>query len=105
MPVKNAGLYLDECLNSIINQTYKEWELIAINDHSEDNSFDILRKFAARHKNISELDILNTNGQLIRTKTINAQSTQINISNLSKGIYFMKIHFDFGVITKKIILD
>lgn len=56
-------------------------------------------------QNISELDILNTNGQLIRTKTINAMSTHVNISNLSKGIYFVKIHFDFGVITKKIVLD
>lgn len=46
MPVKNAEQYLSDCLQSIIDQTYRNWELIAINDHSEDNSLDILITFA-----------------------------------------------------------
>jgi len=52
MPVKNAGLYLEECLDSIINQDYKDWQLIAINDGSSDNSQDILLKYAEKHANI-----------------------------------------------------
>jgi glycosyltransferase involved in cell wall biosynthesis len=47
MPVRNAASYLDECLSSIINQTEKHWELLAIDDHSADHSFDILQKYAA----------------------------------------------------------
>ncbi|MCB0737989.1 MAG: glycosyltransferase, partial [Bacteroidetes bacterium] len=30
----NEELYIAECLDSIINQTYQNWELIAVNDHS-----------------------------------------------------------------------
>lgn len=43
MPVKNAGLYLSECLDSVRNQSYIEWELIAINDHSADDSYEVLK--------------------------------------------------------------
>jgi len=39
MPVKNAGTYLEECLDSILAQSYSNWELIAIDDHSEDESY------------------------------------------------------------------
>lgn len=46
MPVKNAGLFLEECLDSIIQQTVVEWELIAIDDHSQDNSLEILQQYA-----------------------------------------------------------
>lgn len=53
MPVKNAGIYLTECLDSIINQEYKHWELIAINDHSSDSSEDILQIFAEKDARIS----------------------------------------------------
>ena len=38
MPVKNAGLYLEDCLRSIQSQTDQHWELLAVNDHSDDHS-------------------------------------------------------------------
>ncbi|MFT6166381.1 MAG: glycosyltransferase involved in cell wall biosynthesis [Vicingaceae bacterium] len=47
MPVKNAGLYLEDCIISIQSQTESNWELIAVNDGSEDNSEDILNWFSA----------------------------------------------------------
>jgi glycosyltransferase involved in cell wall biosynthesis len=46
LPVFNAGRFLGDCLTSIDNQTYKNFELIAIDDHSIDNSFQILKSFA-----------------------------------------------------------
>lgn len=46
MTVKNTGAFLDECLVSIINQTFKDWELIAVDDHSDDNSYAILNSYA-----------------------------------------------------------
>lgn len=46
MPVKNAGKHLKDCLNSIINQDFKDWELLAVNDHSEDETLDILKFYA-----------------------------------------------------------
>lgn len=56
MPVKNAGVYLEACLDSIINQEYQDWELIAINDHSKDNSADILSDYDARDNRVTWQD-------------------------------------------------
>lgn len=52
MPVKNAGIFLEESISSIVNQTYTNWELIAINDHSDDNSLEILIQWSTSHPNI-----------------------------------------------------
>ena len=41
----NGGIYLEEQLNSIVNQTYKNWNIIVSDDCSEDNTLDILNKF------------------------------------------------------------
>jgi len=46
MAIKDTGPYLAECLESIINQTYTNWELLAVNDHSSDDSLEILQKYA-----------------------------------------------------------
>ena len=46
MPVKNTSKFLDDCLDSIINQTYQNWELLAVDDASSDNSFSILKAYA-----------------------------------------------------------
>lgn len=48
MPAKNAGRYLEECLNSILAQSYTNWELIVIDDHSNDNSSKLIRDYARR---------------------------------------------------------
>lgn len=55
MPVKNVGLYLEECLISIQGQTLEHWELIAVNDHSTDHSENILNSFAAKDSRIRML--------------------------------------------------
>jgi len=47
MPFFNAGRFIAEALMSIQEQTYSNWELIAIDDFSEDDSLNILQKFAA----------------------------------------------------------
>lgn len=46
IPVYNVEKYLRECINSIINQTLKDIEIICIDDGSSDNSFDILEEYA-----------------------------------------------------------
>lgn len=45
IPVYNTGKYLRECLDSVINQTLKELEIICINDGSTDNSASILEEY------------------------------------------------------------
>ena len=45
VPVYNSGLYLNKCLDSIIGQTYKNIEIIIINDGSKDNSDEIIKQY------------------------------------------------------------
>ena len=46
IPVYNSERYLEECLNSIISQTYQNIEIIAVDDGSIDSSLEILKKFS-----------------------------------------------------------
>lgn len=52
MPVYNAGNFLVEAIESIRNQSHSNWELIAVNDCSTDNSWEILKEFASKDKRI-----------------------------------------------------
>ena len=55
--------------------------------------------------NITSIDVLNINGQLISTKKINSKNYQLSVSNLSSGIYFIKVHFNNTKTVKKIIIE
>lgn len=55
MPVKNTGVFLKECINSILNQTFKNWELIAVDDNSQDMSFDVLSNFSKKDSRVTVL--------------------------------------------------
>ena len=46
LPNYNKGLFLEEAINSVIEQTYKNWKLYIVDDGSNDNSFQIIEKFS-----------------------------------------------------------
>ncbi|ODR35236.1 glycosyltransferase family 2 protein [Eisenbergiella tayi] len=48
IPIYNAGAEIEKCLNSLTNQTYKDFEVIAVDDHSTDNTFSVVNKYIAR---------------------------------------------------------
>ena len=52
VPVYNVEHYLDKCLDSLINQTYKNLEIIVINDGSTDNSGIICQEYAQKDNRI-----------------------------------------------------
>lgn len=52
VPVYNTSKYLKNCLDSLINQSYKNLEIIVINDGSTDNSQDIIDEYAAKDSRI-----------------------------------------------------
>ncbi len=54
IPVYNAENYLKECVESALNQSYKDIEIIAIDDGSKDNSLKILESFKSKIKIISK---------------------------------------------------
>lgn len=56
VPVYNVEQYLPECLDSIINQTLRDIEIICINDGSPDNSIDILKRYSENDKRIKIID-------------------------------------------------
>ena len=52
VPIYNVSEYLCECLDSIVNQTLKELEIILIDDGSTDNSLEIINKYALQDERI-----------------------------------------------------
>ena len=52
IPVYNVEKYLEVCLQSIVDQTLKDIEIICVNDGSIDNSLEILEKFAQKDERI-----------------------------------------------------
>lgn len=52
MPVYNAGAFVGQAIESIMSQTYKHIEFIIVDDHSQDNSWEILQKYARKYKKI-----------------------------------------------------
>lgn len=56
VPIYNAGKYLGEAIESVLNQTYTDFELLLINDRSTDNSKEICEKYAAGDNRIVLLE-------------------------------------------------
>ena len=54
IPVYNSAKFLEECLNSILKQSYKDIEIIAIDDESTDSSIDILKSYSSKIHVISQ---------------------------------------------------
>ena len=56
VPVYNVYQYLRRCLNSLVNQTYRNLEIIIVNDCSPDNSKDICLEFLEKDKRIKYVE-------------------------------------------------
>lgn len=52
VPVYNSEKYVEQCIESILSQTYQDWELILVDDGSKDNSLSILQEYANRDTRI-----------------------------------------------------
>ena len=60
--VYNTEYYLEDCLDSLVNQTLDDMEIICVNDESTDNSLNILRQYARKYDNITIIDQKNQGG-------------------------------------------
>lgn len=81
IPVYNVESYLEECLNSAINQTLKEIEIICVNDGSTDSSLEILNKYKEKNYN---LKIINQENKGISA----ARNEGIKVAQ-GKYVYFL----------------
>lgn len=66
VPVYNVEQYLDECIVSIVNQTYREIEILLINDGSTDHSGDICYSWAKKDNRIRVIDKKNEGQAMCR---------------------------------------
>lgn len=60
--VYNTQYYLEDCLDSLVNQTLDNIEIICVNDESTDNSLNILKQYARKYDNITIIDQKNQGG-------------------------------------------
>ena len=60
VPVYNVEEYLEESLNSILSQTFKDFEVICVNDESTDNSLKILNSYARKDSRIKVINQKNS---------------------------------------------
>ncbi|MBQ2886368.1 MAG: glycosyltransferase family 2 protein [Alphaproteobacteria bacterium] len=72
IPVYNVEKYLSECLDSVIAQTYQNWEAICVNDGSPDNCGAILDQYASTDPRIKVIHKENEGTAIARTIAINS---------------------------------
>ncbi|MEK4849523.1 glycosyltransferase family 2 protein [Paenibacillus sp. FSL H7-0756] len=81
IPVFNAEQYIEECLESILNQAFSDYEIILIDDASKDNSGHICDAYAAQYEQIEVIHL--------EVNSLPAVARNIGL-NMSKGKY---VHF------------
>lgn len=106
MSVYNAQEYLDASINSILNQTYKNFEFIIVNDGSTDSSLNIIKSF--RDERIRVLDQANTglakalnNGISIANGKYIARMDADDISlpdRISMQVAFLEENLDYVIV-------
>jgi glycosyltransferase involved in cell wall biosynthesis len=86
-PVHNGAAFLSECVESVLRQTYSNWEYVIVNNHSSDDSLTIAQHYAARDARIR---VLSTPAFLTAVDSQNFALRQI--SSVSK--YCKVVHAD-----------
>lgn len=85
IPIFNTEGYITACLNSILNQTYENLEILIIDDFSTDNSIKVIEDFQLKDDRIKLIKNTTTLGL--------AETKNIGINNIT-GEYFCIIHSD-----------
>jgi hypothetical protein len=74
VPVYNTEVYLEKCLDSLVNQTLKDIEIIVVNDGSCDNSQNIIDKYSKKYKKIKPF--IKKNGGLSDARNFGLKKAQ-----------------------------
>ena len=101
IPIFNAELYLTRCLDSVISQTFKNIEIILVNDGSSDNSLEICERYKKNDNRIRIIDKKNEGVSAARKDGINL-STGNYITFVDADDY---LHKDMYSDLVKVIID
>lgn len=116
IPVYNTEKYISKCLDSLINQTFKDIEIIVVNDCSADNSKQIIESYKEKDNRIVYIENEINSGPLVARKngTLKANSKYVTyidsddelelnafeeIANVLKDKEYDIVHFDMSAIT------
>ena len=98
MPAYNASKYIAIAIESVLQQTFQDWELVIVDDGSTDNTADIVQEFVQRDKRI-RYDRLpqNTGSAFIPRKEAVLKSTAdwivtLDADDYLENCYLEKIH-------------
>ena len=108
IPIYNAEPYLCDAIQSVINQTYKDWLLYLINDGSTDNSLSIMKEYAKRDCRIKIINDGQNKGLIARlNQSISLSETKyyarmdaddiMYIYRIEEQIKFLEEHHDIDI--------
>lgn len=92
IPCYNVENYVSDCLNSVLKQTYRDIEIICVNDGSKDNTLEILKSFKSKYPQI----------QIIDQKNSGAPNAMNNGVKLAAGSYLQFLAADDILLPNKI---
>lgn len=101
IPVYNAGEYLNKCLDSVLAQSYQSYEIIAVDDGSEDNSWDILREYESRYTDKFKIYTQENQGQSAARNKALKYATGEYITFLDSDDYIRTDYIERLVITAR----
>jgi glycosyltransferase involved in cell wall biosynthesis len=104
----NRAKYLNRCVDSLLNQSFKDWELVGIDDGSVDNSFEVMDSYQKLNSNIKILRQKNMKLPLSRNRGIKESSgkfitfldsdDEYDKDHLLKRIEYMNTHPEVDLI-------
>ncbi|MEI6847830.1 MAG: glycosyltransferase [Chlorobiaceae bacterium] len=93
MPTFNRARHIENAVQSVITQSFSNWELIIVDDGSTDNTFEILKTYINRYPNIRYMKHRNRKAALSRNAGIQA-SFGCYITFLDSDDYYLENHLE-----------
>ena len=113
LPYRNSARTLERCLTSILMQTLKNWELIAVNDYSKDSSLQVLKSFQKIDNRIKSLNsprkgivealnfgITSANSEIIIRMD---SDDEMQPDRIKKQVDFLNANSNVGLISSKVL--
>lgn len=76
IPMYNAQMYISKTLESIVHQSYQNWEIIIVDNNSDDNSKKIVKEFAARDSRFKLIELAHNSGGPAKPRNIGIEHAQ-----------------------------